>query len=126
MRVEIRKHSSCIPCITQHDYTHCHNQVANTVLQFWLSNVDSQQENQHIVTNIRHNPCCRTHTLYYDGSRKMLEIFKTYIWCWMGFFSRNSCRLWRNVEKYCTAGHTTDDNMAHAGHLRLQIHTKNL
>ena len=31
------------------------------------------------------------------------------------FFSpRQSCRLWDNVEKYCTAGQTTDDNMAHA------------
>jgi hypothetical protein len=25
-----------------------------------------------------------------------------------------SCRLWVNVEKYCTAGQTTDDNVAHA------------
>ena len=30
------------------------------------------------------------------------------------FFFRNSCRLWGNVEKYCTAGQATDDNLAHA------------
>jgi len=24
------------------------------------------------------------------------------------------CRLWDNAEKYCTAGHATDDKMAHA------------
>ena len=30
------------------------------------------------------------------------------------FFFRKSCRLWYNVEKYCTAGKATDDNMAHA------------
>jgi hypothetical protein len=29
-------------------------------------------------------------------------------------FLRKSCRLWDNVEKYCTAGQATDDNMAHA------------
>jgi hypothetical protein len=27
---------------------------------------------------------------------------------------RNSCRLWDNVEKYCRAEQTTDENMAHA------------
>ena len=27
---------------------------------------------------------------------------------------RKSCRLWGNVEKYCTAGEDTDDNMARA------------
>ena len=42
------------------------------------------------------------------------------------FFLR-SCRLWDNVEKYCRAGHATDNNMAHAhckldnlGHTRSQ------
>ena len=29
------------------------------------------------------------------------------------FFSRKSCRLWDNVENYCTAGQSTDDNIAH-------------
>jgi len=29
------------------------------------------------------------------------------------FFFRKFCRLWDNVEKYCTVGHATDDNMAH-------------
>jgi len=32
------------------------------------------------------------------------------------FFSRKSCRLWENVEKYCTrrARQATDDSMARA------------
>jgi len=29
-------------------------------------------------------------------------------------FFRKSCRLWDNVEKYCTVGQITDDKMAHA------------
>jgi hypothetical protein len=29
-------------------------------------------------------------------------------------FFFKSCRLWDNVEKYCTAGQATDGNMAHA------------
>jgi len=29
-------------------------------------------------------------------------------------FSRKSCRLWDNVEKYCRAGQATDDSMARA------------
>jgi hypothetical protein len=29
-------------------------------------------------------------------------------------FFRKLCPLWDNVEKYCTAGQVTDDNMAHA------------
>ena len=29
-------------------------------------------------------------------------------------FFFKSCRLWDNVEKYCRAGQSTDDNMAHA------------
>ena len=30
------------------------------------------------------------------------------------FFFRKFCHVWDNVEKYCTAGQTTDDKMAHA------------
>jgi len=30
------------------------------------------------------------------------------------FFPRKSCRLIDNVQKYRTAGHDTDNNMAHA------------
>jgi len=30
------------------------------------------------------------------------------------FFTRKSCRLWGNVEKYRPTGHATDDNLAHA------------
>jgi hypothetical protein len=42
------------------------------------------------------------------------------------FPPRKSCRLWDNVEKYSTAGESTDDHGAcafHAGYLRLQTHT---
>jgi hypothetical protein len=31
----------------------------------------------------------------------------------LNFFSRKSCRLWDNVQKYCRAGQDTDNNMAH-------------
>jgi len=30
------------------------------------------------------------------------------------FSPRKSCHLYDNVEKYCTVGQATDDNMAHA------------
>jgi hypothetical protein len=33
------------------------------------------------------------------------------------FFFRKSCLLWVNVQKYCRAGETTDDNMAHAHYM---------
>ena len=32
----------------------------------------------------------------------------------MFFFFRKSCCLWVNVEKYCRAGHYTEDSMTHA------------
>jgi len=44
---------------------------------------------------------------------KVVEEIKTHILRLVTFF-RKSCRLWDNVEKYCTAGQATDDNMAHA------------
>ena len=44
---------------------------------------------------------------------KVVEKIKTHILCSVTFF-RKSYRLWDNVEKYCTAGQATDDNMAHA------------
>jgi len=34
---------------------------------------------------------------------KVVEKIKTHILCSVTFF-RNFCRLWDNVEKYCTAG----------------------
>jgi len=40
-------------------------------------------------------------------------------------FPRKSCRSWDNVEKYCTAGQATDDNMP-ARYLMLQAHTQNM
>jgi len=42
----------------------------------------------------------------------VVQKIKTHILYSMTFFK--SCRLWDNVEKYCTAGQATDDNMAHA------------
>ena len=41
------------------------------------------------------------------------EKIKTHILC-SKTFSLKSCRLGDNVDKYCTAGQATDDNMAHA------------
>jgi hypothetical protein len=51
------------------------------------------------MRNILHKSCTENSKTHF-----MLDIF----------LSRNSCRLWDNVEKYCTAGQTTDDNLAHA------------
>ena len=44
---------------------------------------------------------------------KAVQKIKTHILCSVTF-SRKSCSLWDNVEKYCRAGQTTDGNMAHA------------
>jgi len=44
---------------------------------------------------------------------KVVEKIKTHILCSITFF-RKSCRLGDNIEKYCTAGKPTDNNMAHA------------
>ena len=44
---------------------------------------------------------------------KAVQKIKTHILCSVTF-SRKSCRLWDNVEKYCRAGQATGDNMAHA------------
>jgi hypothetical protein len=41
---------------------------------------------------------------------KVVEKIKTHILCSITFF-RKSCLLWDNVEKYGTAGQTTDDNI---------------
>jgi len=44
-----------------------------------------------------------------------VEEIKTHILCSITPPTpRKSCRLWNNVEKYCRAGQTTGDNMAHA------------
>jgi len=42
-----------------------------------------------------------------------VQKFKTHILCSVTFF-RKLCRLWDNVEEYCTGWHGTYDNMAHA------------
>ena len=44
---------------------------------------------------------------------KVVEEIKTHILCSVIIF-RKSCRLWDSVEKFCTAGQTTDNNKAHA------------
>jgi len=44
---------------------------------------------------------------------KVVEKIKSHILCSV-IFLRKSCCLWDNVEKYCTAGQATDDNMARA------------
>jgi len=44
---------------------------------------------------------------------KVVEKIKPHVSCLITFIGK-SCRLGDNVEKYDTAGHATDDNMAHA------------
>jgi len=44
---------------------------------------------------------------------KVVEEIKTHILCSVTCFQK-LYRLWENVEKYCTTGQTTDDNMVHA------------
>jgi hypothetical protein len=44
---------------------------------------------------------------------EVVDETKTHILCSVTVF-QNSFVLWDNVEKYCTAGQATDDNMAHA------------
>jgi hypothetical protein len=41
---------------------------------------------------------------------KVVDKIKTHILCSITFFSRQSYRLWDNVEKCCKSGQTTDDN----------------
>ena len=45
---------------------------------------------------------------------KVVEKIKTHFVFNNFFFPRKSCRLWDNVEKFCTAGQATDESMAHA------------
>ena len=49
--------------------------------------------------------------MFLDESNR--EIQNNFYVQWIFLFWK-SCRLWDNVEKYCTAGQTTDDNMAYA------------
>jgi hypothetical protein len=45
---------------------------------------------------------------------KFVKKIKTHVLCSVALFFflvRKSCRLWDKVEKYCTAGQTTDDNI---------------
>jgi hypothetical protein len=46
-------------------------------------------------------------------SDKFAEKIKTHILCSVTCFPK-SCRVWGNVERYCTGGHAIDENMAHA------------
>ena len=45
-------------------------------------------------------------------SEKVVEKIKTHS-LYLTTLFRKSCRLWDNLEKYCWAGHATDDSMAH-------------
>jgi len=45
---------------------------------------------------------------------KFVQAIKTHILCPIAFFFWKSCRLWDNVENYCTTGRAKYDNMAHA------------
>jgi len=44
---------------------------------------------------------------------KIYREYQNTLLCTIAFFSKK-CRLWDNLEKYCSAGQATDDNMAHA------------
>jgi hypothetical protein len=44
---------------------------------------------------------------------RVVEKIKTHILCPIYFF-RKPCRVWDNVENFCTAGQATDGNMVHA------------
>jgi len=62
---------------------------------------------------------------------KFVDKFKTHILCSIiFFFFRKSCRLYDNVEKFCTAGQATDENKCacalHAGYPKLHTHTHTL
>ena len=45
---------------------------------------------------------------------EVVEKIKTHILCSVIFRKKKSFQLLDNVEKYCRAGQSTDDNMAHA------------
>jgi hypothetical protein len=45
---------------------------------------------------------------------KVVQKINKHIFRSINFFFWKSCRLWDNVEKFCTAGQATDDNTAHA------------
>jgi hypothetical protein len=64
----------------------------------------------------------------WNGQTKVVEKIKTKILCLITFFIffRKCYCLSDNTEKYCRVGQATDNNMAHAGYLRLQIHTHNM
>jgi len=58
----------------------------------------------HISLNSSYNEMFRTNVVQKIKTHFMLK----------KVFPQKSCRLWDIVENYCTAGQTTDDNMAHA------------
>jgi len=49
-----------------------------------------------------------------NGSDKRCRENRNTFLCSVNFPPRKSCRLWDNMEKYCTARQDTDDNVAHA------------
>ena len=44
-----------------------------------------------------------------NAADKIVDKIKTHILRWKMFFSRKSCRLWDNVEKFDRTGEATDD-----------------
>jgi len=57
--------------------------------------------------------CRRIFLKIRNVSNRNVEKFRTHILCFVTF-SRKPFRLGDGVGKYCRAGQTTDDNMAHA------------
>ena len=80
-------------------------------IQVPLKSDKTLHEDRYTFLIIYHSVLLRTRNVV----DKFVNEIKTRILCAINFFSpRKSCRLWDNVEKYCTAGQPTDDNIAHA------------
>ena len=125
MRGEIRKNLICTSCINQRDYNHCHNQVANT-------------GPQKLAIKCRLSMWEPTHCYKYEA-QSVLHILHYVLWLvhrncrdnwnthfmFNGFFPENRAFYEIMVKNIVETG-TTDDNMAHVLHLRLQTHIQNL
>jgi hypothetical protein len=73
---------------------------------------DTLHEDQNAIWNIKRSLLLRMRNV---SGKSCRENKSTHFVLSNFFFSRKSCRLWDNVEKYCRAGHA-----------RLQIHTLRL
>ena len=72
---------------------------------------DTFHEDQYIYMNTSRSIIPRKKNF---SDKKITENGNTHFISSNFFFSRKLFLLRYNVEKYCTAGQTTDDNMAHA------------